>query len=82
MDVLHAWHHSPAGALAGQPAVSAVRRSSLQGRGQDCHEAESGESLRPGVARSCETSSVVLGIVLFVGCGCVRTVISMMSDRG
>ena len=24
VDVLHAWYHAPAGALAGQPAVQAV----------------------------------------------------------
>ena len=71
VDVLHARHHAPAGALAGQPAVQAVWRAPLQGRGQDRHQAACGESLRSGAPCGCESVHLVVFWVLTASQGVI-----------
>ena len=44
--VLHAWHHSPIGAMAWKLVISAIRRPAQQRRSKDCNKAESGVTLR------------------------------------
>ena len=52
--VLHERDHTPAGEVAGQPAVATIWGPTLEGRGQDGDETESGESLWSGVESSCK----------------------------
>jgi len=50
--LLPAWSHSTAGTLAGQPVVSPVWRSTLQGHREDGDKTESGEPLWSGATSS------------------------------